>query len=102
MSHDWPTIRAWAHENDIDCPRTGKVPGRVVDAYYEVHEPPVEAAPDEAEDDMTFDVTVRITGADEESLLLIEAGLVNALWHAYTVGREAERRVILQQLGVEG
>lgn len=30
---DWKAIRAWAAANGHDCPDTGKVPGRIVDAY---------------------------------------------------------------------
>ena len=34
---DWKAIRAWAADNGHDCPDTGKVPGRVVDAYDQAH-----------------------------------------------------------------
>ena len=34
---DWPAIRAWAADNGHDCPDTGKVPGRIVDAYDQAH-----------------------------------------------------------------
>lgn len=95
-------IRAWAAAEGIECPTNGPVPNRVVAAYHEAVSSSLSTTEDaEAEDDMTFDVTVRITGVDDDTLLQIEAGLVNALWLAYSQGREAERRVILQQLGVE-
>lgn len=34
---DAKTIRAWAAEHDVDCPKTGRVPRRVVDAYLAAH-----------------------------------------------------------------
>jgi hypothetical protein len=30
-------IRAWAAENDIDCPATGRVPNRVITEYVAAH-----------------------------------------------------------------
>lgn len=30
---DLTAIRQWAADNDIDCPRLGRIPGRVLDAY---------------------------------------------------------------------
>ena len=34
---DWAAIRAWAADNGHDCPDTGKVPNRIVDAYDQAH-----------------------------------------------------------------
>lgn len=36
-AHDWKTVRAWAADNGLDCPATGKVPNAVVDAYDQAH-----------------------------------------------------------------
>ena len=37
QARDWKQIRAWAADNNIDCPATGKVPNAVVDAYDQAH-----------------------------------------------------------------
>ena len=37
QTRDWKQIRAWAADNNIDCPATGKVPNAVVDAYDQAH-----------------------------------------------------------------
>lgn len=37
-SYDAKTVRAWAAANGVDCPRTGRVPRHVVDAYLDAHE----------------------------------------------------------------
>jgi hypothetical protein len=34
---DNATIRAWAAQQDIDCPDRGRVPNAVLDAYREAH-----------------------------------------------------------------
>lgn len=34
---DWLAIRVWAAANGHDCPDTGKVPSRIVDAYDQAH-----------------------------------------------------------------
>ena len=30
-------IRSWAHENDVPCPKKGKVPASVVEAFLAAH-----------------------------------------------------------------
>lgn len=37
-AYDAKTVRAWAAEHGVDCPRTGRVPRAVVDAYLDAHE----------------------------------------------------------------
>ena len=34
---DWKAIRAWAADEGLDCPATGKVPGGIVSAYDRAH-----------------------------------------------------------------
>jgi len=100
-AHDWPRIRAWAADTGIDCPRTGKVPARVVDAYYELHPRPADEAPVEepaAEEGDEFTVGVTITGS-AEAALEIEQHLVNAIYAAFEAGRTHERGIMLAALG---
>lgn len=37
--YDARTVRAWADENSIDCPRVGQIPKRVLDAWRAAQEP---------------------------------------------------------------
>ena len=37
QARDWKQIRAWAADNNLDCPATGKVPNAVVEAYDQAH-----------------------------------------------------------------
>ncbi len=34
---DSKAVRAWAAAHGIDCPKNGRIPGRVLDAYNEAH-----------------------------------------------------------------
>lgn len=97
MSHDWPAIRSWAHDNGIECPRTGKVPGRVVDAYYAANgEPPIEPQ----EDGDAFTITVEMPPAAADVIATIEQHLVEALFAAFEAGQAHERARILGALAV--
>lgn len=84
-------VRAWAIENDIDCPRVGIVPRRIIDAYLEaVHGTAV--ADDEASDDEPeWTIDLRIPGADAETVATIETLLMDVVWHAYAAGMQAQR-----------
>lgn len=92
-------LRAWAAENGIDCPRTGRVPGSVYDAYnaHFADELAVEDAEDAGEP--VFAVTVTIPGAHHEDLGIISGHLLEAVYAAYYAGRTAERAALVAQLG---
>lgn len=101
-------VRTWAREHDVDCPGTGKVPQRVIDAYLlDVHgttadpgdqdhatEPDTDSQTDT--DSPGFSVTVTIPGADDMD---IAQHIVEALWSVFEAGRAAERERILGALG---
>lgn len=91
-------LRAWAAANGVDCPRTGRVPRSVYDAYNAqvVDEIAVENA--EAAGEPVFAVTVTIPGADQDWTDAISGHLVEAVWAAYYAGRAAERAALLAQL----
>lgn len=89
-------VRRWATENGIDCPRVGRVPAAVMEAYTAEHgvsEPEPEPEP---EDEEEFTVTVTIPFGDDQG---IAQQLVNALYAAFEAGRAAERADLLSRLG---
>lgn len=101
-------VRTWALANDVDCPRTGKVPQRVIDAYLlavhgvTAHQgDPVDdsAAEEQPSDGDAFTVNVTIDAADSEAVTAIAQHLVEALWASFEAGRAAERARMLAVLG---
>jgi hypothetical protein len=97
-------IRAWAAEQGIPCPRTGRVPKAVVERWGREYEPtggdllPVTILPESEPEPAYWEVTLTIPGADQEDVTVIEALLLDVVMAAYRAGMTAERSNILEQL----
>jgi hypothetical protein len=106
-------VRTWAKDNNIDCPRVGRVPQHIIDAYLAaVHgvtiNPAVPAVPvdpadpapqPDADSEPMMWVTVNIPG-DPDIEGEIATHLLEAVWLAYESGRRAERTRIAATLGM--
>lgn len=104
-------VRTWAAANDVDCPRTGRVPQHVIDTYLlEVHgvtsdpgdlvtTPTAEEPEPQDEAEGTFTIDVTISGHDDAAADIAQQ-LVNAIWRAFEAGRAAERADIVAALGI--
>lgn len=103
-------IRAWGVANGYRC-HTGKLGRQVIDAYIDAHpdavidvigKPTADVAPaEDADEPSYFEVTLKIPGADQADVEMLEALTLDLVMAAFTAGRAAERRDMLASLGVE-
>jgi hypothetical protein len=95
-------IRAWAAANGIDCPPRGRIPNTIAQAYADAHPDPLEdEADDDPQDEESFTIDLHIPGTDPDTVRTIEGYLLEAVWHAFRAGQEAERQRITAALGVQ-